>query len=126
MLDHVCVNVTDFDPARRFYAGALEPLGIEPLLEFPNMCGFGDRGKPYLWIAERGEPSTPVHVALESPDRETVDAFHRAAIAAGGRDNGEPGVRSIYHPNYYGAFALDPDGNNIEAVCHLPADSERN
>ena len=120
MLDHVGINVTDFDAARSFYTAALKPLGIEPLLEFPKVCGLGDEGKPYLWIAERGEPSAPVHVGLASPDRATVDAFHEAALAAGGRDNGEPGPRPIYHEGYYGAFVLDPDGNNIEAVCHRP------
>ena len=120
MLDHVSLNVSDYDAAKRFYDGALAPLGIEVILEFERICGFGDQGKPYLWIAERGEPSAPVHVALASPDRRTVDDFYEAALAAGGRDNGPPGLRPIYHEHYYGAFAHDPDGNNIEAVCHQP------
>ncbi len=118
MLDHVAINVSDFDAAKSFYTAALKPLGIERLLEFPKMCGFGEAGKPYLWIGERDEPSAPVHVALASPDRETVDAFHAAALAAGARDNGGPGPRPIYHQHYYGAFVLDPDGNNIELVNH--------
>jgi catechol 2,3-dioxygenase-like lactoylglutathione lyase family enzyme len=120
VLDHVGVNVSDIDAARSFYAAALEPLGIKPIMEFEGVaCGFGDADKPYFWIAKR-DPATPsAHIAFHSPDRETVDAFHTAALAAGGTDNGEPGPRQ-YHPHYYGAFVLDPDGNNIEAVCHHP------
>lgn len=119
MLDHVGVNVSDFSTAREFYVGALAPLGIKPLMEFPGFAGFGDADKPYFWIGERDQPTPSAHVAFEAPDRATVDAFHAAALAAGGRDNGEPGMRP-YHEHYYGAFVLDPDGNNIEAVCHLP------
>jgi catechol 2,3-dioxygenase-like lactoylglutathione lyase family enzyme len=119
VLDHVGLNVRDFATARAFYAAALEPLGIAPVMEFPGFCGFGDGQKPYFWIGERDEPTTPAHVAFASPDRATVDAFHEAALAAGGRDNGAPGLRA-YHEHYYGAFVLDPDGNNVEAVCHLP------
>lgn len=118
MLDHIVLNVSDFDAAKAFYGPALEPLGAEPVMEHGRMCGFGRNGKPELWIAERGEPSAPVHVAISAPDRATVDAFHTAALAAGAEDNGGPGMRPIYHPRYYGAFALDPDGNNLEAVCH--------
>ena len=88
----------------------------------PGIGGFGDGQKPYFWIGERGRgPQTGVHVAFEVGDRGTVDAFHEAAMAAGATDNGGPGVRELYHPHYYGAFVLDPDGNNIEAVCHKPA-----
>ena len=86
---------------------------------FLRTTGFGVGGKPDFWIAQGGA-GNPVHVALVSPDRATVDAFHRAAVSAGGRDNGAPGLRPQYHPNYYGAFVFDPDGNNIEAVCHAP------
>jgi catechol 2,3-dioxygenase-like lactoylglutathione lyase family enzyme len=120
VLDHVILNVSDFDGARAFYTQALEPLGVGVVMEFGRMCGLGEDGKPYLWIGERDEPSAPVHVALEAPDRATVDAFHQAALAAGGTDNGAPGLRPQYHEQYYGAFVLDPDGNNIEAVCHRP------
>ncbi len=121
MLDHVGVNVSDFAAARSFYVAALEPLGIKPLMDFEGIaCGFGDDQKPYFWIAKR-DPQTPsAHIAFEAPDHATVDAFHEAAIGAGARDNGEPGRRPIYHEHYYGAFVLDPDGNNIEAVCHMP------
>ena len=120
MLDHIGLNVSDFDVSKAFYLRALEPLGIRTVMEFPSgkSLGLGDGQKPYLWIHERGTPSTSTHVALVVPDVETVDAFHAAAIAAGGTDNGAPGLRPHYHPSYYGAFVLDPDGNNIEAVCH--------
>jgi catechol 2,3-dioxygenase-like lactoylglutathione lyase family enzyme len=87
------------------------------VMAMPGGAGFGREGKPVFWVAER-EPSGPVHIAFASPDRATVDAFHAAALAAGGRDNGPPGLRPHYHPSYYGAFVLDPDGNNVEAVCH--------
>jgi catechol 2,3-dioxygenase-like lactoylglutathione lyase family enzyme len=120
MLDHVALGVADYARSKAFYEAALAPLGYEALTEIGGMvCGFGTPGKSFFWIGSR-EMSGPVHVAFTSPDRETVDAFHAAAIAAGGRDNGPPGIREHYHPDYYGAFVLDPDGNNIEAVCHLP------
>jgi catechol 2,3-dioxygenase-like lactoylglutathione lyase family enzyme len=120
LLDHVGVNVSDLDAARSFYVAALEPLGIRPVMEFEGIAaGFGDGDKPYFWIAKR-DPATPsAHIAFGTRDRAVVDAFHAAAIAAGGTDNGEPGPRE-YHEDYYGAFVLDPDGNNIEAVCHHP------
>ena len=120
MLDHVILGVGDYPRSKAFYEAALAPLGYEPVMEIGEVaCGLGTKGKPYFWIGAR-EVSGPVHVAFASPDRATVDAFHQAATAAGGRDNGGPGIREHYHPNYYGAFVLDPDGNNIEAVCHLP------
>jgi len=124
MLDHVGLNVSDYGAARTFYLQALAPLGITAVMEFPGEAlGLGDGQKPYLWIYERGAPSTSTHVALVAPDTEIVDAFHAAALAAGGTDNGAPGLRPHYHPSYYGAFVLDPDGNNIEAVCHRAATS---
>ena len=120
MLDHVSLNVSDIDASRAFYEQALEPLGVGVIMEYPGFAGMGEDQKPWLWIAQRGEPCTSVHVALAVPDRATVNAFYEAAIAAGGTDNGAPGLRPQYHPGYYGAFVLDPDGNNIEAVCHQP------
>jgi catechol 2,3-dioxygenase-like lactoylglutathione lyase family enzyme len=123
MLDHVGLNVSDYDRSKAFYGKALAPLGLSLLMEpIPGVGGFGDGQKPFFWIATgRGAPVSGVHVAFETDDRETVDAFHAAALEAGGTDNGGPGVRSIYHPTYYGAYVLDPDGNNVEAVCHQPA-----
>ena len=122
MLDHMGLEVSDFDASRAFFVQALEPLGVAPIMELPDVaCGFGDGRKPWFWIAKRARSvSTDVHVAFEAPDRATVDRFHEAALAAGGRDNGGPAKREIYHPEYYGAFVLDPDGNNVEAVCHRP------
>ncbi|MCW2977969.1 MAG: glyoxalase/bleomycin resistance/extradiol dioxygenase family protein [Actinomycetia bacterium] len=120
MLDHVGLNVKDYAASRAFYEQALAPLGWRVLMSFDewNRAGFGTAEKPEFWISQREPYGTGTHVAFASPDRATVDAFHGAALAAGGRDNGAPGVREIYHPNYYGAFVLDADGNNIEAVCH--------
>ena len=120
VLDHVALNVTDYDRSRAFYLQALEPLGIGIVMEMAEMkgLGLGDGGKPYLWVCERGVPSTSTHVALAAPDAAAVDAFYEAAIAAGGVDNGPPGSRPHYHDAYYAAFVLDPDGNNVEAVCH--------
>jgi catechol 2,3-dioxygenase-like lactoylglutathione lyase family enzyme len=124
MLDHVSITVSDIGRSIRFYTQALAPLGITRLKSYggtedaPDYVGFGSGYKPFLWFG-RGELLTGhVHVALAAPDRETVDAFYCAALAAGGQDNGEPGPRPQYHPGYYGAFVLDPDGCNLEAVHH--------
>ena len=120
MIDHVILNVDDLGTSRSFYEKALEPLRMTVVMEFPNRCAFGSEGNPVFWVAGRGRPATGVHVALAAPDRASVDRFYEAAVAAGGRDNGPPGLREHYHPTYYGAFVLDPDGNNIEAVTHRP------
>jgi catechol 2,3-dioxygenase-like lactoylglutathione lyase family enzyme len=120
VLDHVILNVRDMAAARAFYDAALAPLGLGVVREFGTGCGYGTAGKPEFWVARRDDPSAAVHVAFSAPDRATVDAFYVAALAAGGRDNGAPGVRERYHSAYYAAFALDPDGNNIEAVTHRP------
>jgi catechol 2,3-dioxygenase-like lactoylglutathione lyase family enzyme len=121
MIDHTGVIVGSFEASRRFYAAALAPLGYELLPEFhASVAGFGEPGKPDFWIAQ-GEPNTPrIHVAFRADTRREVDAFYEAALGAGARDNGAPGLRAQYHPDYYGAFVLDPDGHNIEAVCHSP------
>ena len=119
MLDHVGFGVTDYARSKAFYEKALAPLGITLVLEpMGAAAGFGRERKPFFWIEAERAAVTAVHVAFAAEDRATVDAFHAAAVAAGGTDNGAPGVRAIYHPDYYGAYVLDPDGNNIEAVNH--------
>jgi catechol 2,3-dioxygenase-like lactoylglutathione lyase family enzyme len=119
MIDHVTLNVTDLARSRVFYEQALAPLGYEVVKEFLVAAGFGQKetGKPDFWVVQREPLHTKVHVAFGCPSRHLVDAFYTAAIAAGGEDNGPPGIREMYHPDYYGAFVLDPDGNNVEAVC---------
>ena len=125
MIDHTGISVSDFEKSKKFYSAALAPIGFELILEFPaavtgstDVAGFGEPSKPEFWIG-RGTPNQPtIHVAFRVASRVLVDAFYKAALAAGGRDNGPPGVRAHYHPDYYGAFVLDPDGHNIEAVCH--------
>jgi len=117
-IDHIGINVTDFARAKTFYVAALKPLGLAVLQDYGDVIGMGG-DFPFLWISA-GAPGH-VHLAFRADNRELVDAFHAAAIAAGGKDNGKPGLRPEYHQNYYGAFVLDPDGHNIEAVCHAPA-----
>jgi catechol 2,3-dioxygenase-like lactoylglutathione lyase family enzyme len=123
VFDHVGLNVTSYEVSRAFYEQALAPLGWRVVMSFDEWkaAGFGAFDKPDFWISEREPYGTGTHVAFVAPDRATVDTFHAAALAAGGRDNGEPGVREMYHPTYYAAFVLDVDGNNVEAVCHAPA-----
>jgi catechol 2,3-dioxygenase-like lactoylglutathione lyase family enzyme len=117
MLDHIGIGSTNPEISKAFYSAALEPLGIAVIMDFGEAVGFGSEGKPYFWFGKVAS-ATPAHVAFAAPDRKTVDAFYAAAIRAGGKDNGKPGIRAQYHPNYYGAFVLDPDGHNVEAVCH--------
>jgi catechol 2,3-dioxygenase-like lactoylglutathione lyase family enzyme len=124
MFDHVGLNVRDYGASRSFYEQALAPLGYRVVIAFDEWkaCGFGtDERKPEFWVAEREPYGTGTHVAFQCDERATVHAFHDAALAAGGTDNGEPGLREHYHSSYYGAFILDPDGNNVEAVCHRAA-----
>ncbi|HEY4368248.1 MAG TPA: VOC family protein [Steroidobacteraceae bacterium] len=122
MIDHTGLSVSDFARAREFYVAALRPLGYGVIMEFDQAAGLGDLAtlKPDFWIGGGTAAHPPLHVAFRAADRDAVRKFYDAAIAAGGRDNGPPGLREHYHPNYYGAFVLDPDGNNIEAVCHMP------
>jgi catechol 2,3-dioxygenase-like lactoylglutathione lyase family enzyme len=121
MIDHVGFNVSDIAASKRFYEAALRPLGYSIALEWEEHVGFGTgEGGPDFWISLRGEPTATAHLALVAPDRAAVDAFHEAAVAAGGKDNGPPGLRPHYHEHYYGAYVTDPDGNNVEAVCHEP------
>ncbi|MCL4767360.1 MAG: VOC family protein [Hyphomicrobiaceae bacterium] len=121
-LDHIGLQVSDFPRAKAFYSAALQPLGIRVQMEFPTdkggVAGFG-RCKPEFWISA-DKPTSPFHIAFGAANRPEVDAFYAAALAAGAKDNGAPGLRPQYHPDYYGAFVLDPDGHNIEAVCHYP------
>lgn len=126
-LDHTGFPVSDYARSKAFYLQALAPLGYALIMEVGEhehdspAAGFGANGKPDLWIGGEGGLQRPIHIAIAAPNRAAVDAFYRAAIAAGGKDNGAPGLRPHYHPNYYAAFVLDPDGHNIEAVCHAPA-----
>jgi catechol 2,3-dioxygenase-like lactoylglutathione lyase family enzyme len=121
MLDHVTIGVSDLARARAFYDRALQPLGLAPLFtDGADFVGYGAAGRAAFWIGRRAAVPIGTHVAFAAPDRATVDAFHAAALAAGGRDNGPPGLRPRYHADYYGGFVLDPDGHNIEAVCRGP------
>jgi len=127
MIDHTGVAVSNFERSKQFYTQALAPLGYALRMEVPaeltgghGAAGFGVPHKPDFWIGGVASNIQPVHVAFRAENRALVDAFYKAAIAAGGQDNGAPGLRPHYHPNYYGAFVLDPDGHNIEAVCHHP------
>jgi len=126
MIDHTGLNVSDYRKSKAFYLAALAPLGYQVVMELPSSIvpdggmGLGVPPKPDFWVAG-GKPNVPpLHVAFRAENRAQVDAFYKAALAAGGRDNGPPGPRPHYHANYYGAFVLDPDGHNIEAVCHDP------
>jgi catechol 2,3-dioxygenase-like lactoylglutathione lyase family enzyme len=119
MLDHVSLRVQDFPRAVAFYRAALAPIGYRVAMEFPDTAGLGERGMPDFWLALTDKPPLPAHVAFRT-DRARVDAFHAAALAAGGIDNGPPGLRADYHPHYYAAYVIDPEGNNIEVVCHEP------
>jgi catechol 2,3-dioxygenase-like lactoylglutathione lyase family enzyme len=126
MIDHTGVSASDFAASKAFYTKALGAIGYQLIKEFPasvtgsvDVAGFGEPGKPDFWMAGK-KPGEKMHVAFRVSTRELVRKFHEAALAAGGRDNGGPGVRAHYHPHYYGAFVLDPDGHNIEAVCHVP------
>ena len=125
MIDHVSIYVTDPAAAAPLYAKALAPLGYQIIMQFPDASapvaiGLGEKGKPDLWLI-KGDPSAQKqHVALRAATRSVVRAFYDAALAAGAKDNGAPGVRAMYHPHYFGAFVLDADGHNLEAVCHDP------
>ncbi|HEU4402676.1 MAG TPA: VOC family protein [Candidatus Polarisedimenticolia bacterium] len=120
MIDHVGLKVKDFKKSLAFFAKSLAPLGYKVLAEYEDGAGLGTGKSPDFWISKGDPPRPGVHIAFASGKRAIVDRFHAAALSAGGRDNGAPGLRRDYHPDYYGAFVFDPDGNNIEAVCHDP------
>lgn len=126
MIDHITFGIKDFARSTAFYDAAFAPLGVRRLFDVPpkhtggvKVTGYGD-DRPWFWLAEEEATTGKLHIALQAKSRAEVDAFHSAALRAGGRDNGPPGQRPQYHAHYYGAFVLDPDGHNIEAVCHLP------
>jgi catechol 2,3-dioxygenase-like lactoylglutathione lyase family enzyme len=128
MIDHTGLDISDPVKSRRFYEQALAPLGYRVLMEIPLsvtggevVLGMGVAPKPDFWLHQGTPQKPPLHVAFRADSRAVVDAFYKAAMAAGGKDNGPPGPRPQYHENYYGAFVLDPDGHNIEACCHDPA-----
>ena len=120
MFDHVGLGVSHLAASKAFFLQALQPLGVTVVMEGPYGVGLGQNGKPSLWLHETPDKPTPLHLAFAAENRAQVDAFHAAALAAGGKDNGAPGLRPHYHANYYGAFVIGPDGHNVEAVCHKP------
>jgi catechol 2,3-dioxygenase-like lactoylglutathione lyase family enzyme len=120
MFDHVGFGVTNLAKSKAFFLKALRPLGVAVAMEGPYGVGLGKDGKPSLWLSETKEKPAHLHIAIAASTRAEVDAFYQAALGAGGKDNGPPGLRPHYHPSYYGAFVIGPDGHNSEAVCHKP------
>jgi catechol 2,3-dioxygenase-like lactoylglutathione lyase family enzyme len=120
MIDHLGLQVASYARSKAFYTAALAPLGYGLVEEHSDHGAFGPPGAPLFWVRQSTTPHRDVHVAFQAADRAAVAAFHAAALAAGATDNGPPGLRAVYHPHYFGAFVLDPDGNNVEAVCHRP------
>jgi catechol 2,3-dioxygenase-like lactoylglutathione lyase family enzyme len=118
VIDHLTLKVSDLQQAKALYAKALAPLGYEVLMEFEGTAGLGAAKKPDLWLAQDPQDVRPMHLAFTAESRQAVDRFHAAALAAGAKDNGKPGIRADYHPTYYAAFVRDADGHNVEAVCH--------
>jgi catechol 2,3-dioxygenase-like lactoylglutathione lyase family enzyme len=118
MIDHFTLSVADFEASKKFYTAVLAALGYTPKMEFDGMVGYGD-AKPYFWVKQAPIVTTPQHIAFQAGSRAMVDAFHQAAVAAGAKDDGAPGIRGDYHPNYYAAFVIDPfNGHPLEAVIH--------
>ena len=120
LIDHIGFSVMDYQRSKRFYTRCLAPLKLELIIEIEGWAGFGRGEKAELWFGEDSRPQRPMHIAFVAEDRASVDRFYQAGIDAGAGDNGAPGLRPAYHQHYYGAFLIDPDGHNIEAVCHLP------
>ena len=133
MLDHVGFAVADAERSRTFYEAALKPLGLGLIMTVPaeengsggTAHGFGTEGDPFFWIGDNERVGEGTHIAFRAETRDQVDAFYEAALTAGGKDNGAPGLRPVYGPNYYAAFILDPDGLNVEAVCHKSVEDDR-
>lgn len=121
MFDHIGLGVSDYDASKQFFLRALAPLNVKVVMEGPHGLGIGAEGKPSFWMYPVSGQPAPLHLAFTADNREQVDAFYHAALAAGGKDNGGPGLRPRYHANYYGAFVIGPDGHNVEAVCHKPS-----
>lgn len=122
MLDHIMLRVKDYAKSKRFYDEVLETLGYKLVMEFGEIGGYGDDIKPYFWIGTGEDTHPRTHIAFIAKDHAAVDAFHAKALKLGAKDDGAPGLRPQYHPSYYASFVIDPDGHNIEAVCHTPAD----
>ena len=120
IIDHIGFVVSDYEKSKEFYLKCLEPLNISLVMEIEGWAGFGKNQKPEFWFGSHGEPNKQMHIAFSAENRDEVNQFYKAALEAGGKDNGAPGIREMYHPNYYGAFVIDPNGHNIEAVCHKP------
>jgi catechol 2,3-dioxygenase-like lactoylglutathione lyase family enzyme len=120
MFDHIGIPASDVQASEAFFLCALAPLGVGVAMKGPHGVGLGKGGKPSLWLVESKDSPVPLHLAFKADRRSEVDAFHRAAMAAGAKDNGRPGLRPHYHANYYAAFAIAPDGHNVEVVCHCP------
>ena len=120
MLDHIGFGVTDYTLSKTFFLNALQPLRVGIVMEGEHGIGIGPNGKPSLWLFQTSDRPAPLHLAFTAQNRQQVQDFYRAALEAGGKDNGAPGLRPHYHPNYYAAFVIGPDGHNVEAVCHQP------
>ena len=120
MFDHIGLGVSNYAASKPFFLKCLHPLGVGIVMEGEHGLGIGANGKPSLWLFQTTETIAPLHIAFSAQSRGQVRDFHRAALEAGGTDNGGPGLRPHYHANYYGAFVIGPDGHNVEAVCHLP------
>ena len=118
IIDHIGLSVSDYEKSKAFFTAALAPLRVGLITETHGWAGYGRDGKPEFWFGVGTTPQKPMHVAFVAENRSQVCSFYEAALKAGAKDNGPPGIREIYHPNYYGAFVISPEGHNIEAVCH--------
>lgn len=120
MFDHIGIRVSDLEESKNFFMRALAPLGVGVVMDLPHALGLGQRDKPSFWLGNADGKPLPLHLAFVADTRGQVDEFYRLALAAGGKDNGPPGTRPHYHPSYYAAFVIGPDGHNVEVVCHRP------